>query len=221
VTAAAACRLLQGWAGWVCYNDDPPAGSAGRGGMTFGHCKGILAWSRDRLGWLVHSVPCWPAAFNDAAVSPLVSSGLRCGQSFLWLTMARTPELTREISGAPCRAGCSLWGSDCRGDTAAGARQRGGTQHITPMPAGIKVSAPAAPAFAPCCCVRRPGEDDECLHLCWAHHSRRGAASGLCARQVGRRQRRGPVGRGISGGRRQRCWVACLSPPPPCPLACR
>ena len=97
------CRRLlpKGWTGWVCYNDDPPAGSAGRGGMAFGHCKGILAWSRDRLGWLVHSVPCWPAAFSDAAVSPLVSSGIRCGQSFLWLTMARTPELTRDISGAP------------------------------------------------------------------------------------------------------------------------
>lgn len=88
-------RLLhQGWRGWVCYNDDPPEINAG---AKFGHCKGILAWSPTRLGWLVHSIPDWPQAFSDTTLSPLVPTSVKNGQSFVWVSLERTPELTKEI----------------------------------------------------------------------------------------------------------------------------
>ncbi|KAI3431407.1 hypothetical protein D9Q98_004460 [Chlorella vulgaris] len=89
--------LFQGWTGFICYNDEPPPGSSIHGGVTFGHCKGILAWSPTRLGWLVHSMPAWPALFSDTMLSEFVASGVRCGQSFTWLSLERTPQLTRSI----------------------------------------------------------------------------------------------------------------------------
>lgn len=92
-------RLLhQGWTGWIAYNDEPPA-SAGCSGTKFGHLKGILVWSRTRLAWLVHSVPLWPDALSETEVTALPPSGLRCGQSFLWLSFPRSEALTKHIRG--------------------------------------------------------------------------------------------------------------------------
>lgn len=89
---------LQGWTGWVCYNDETPEGSTASG-TKFGHCKGILAWRQDRIAWLVHSVPAWPEAMSNESLPPLVASGLRCGQSFLFLSLPRTGDLLRRICG--------------------------------------------------------------------------------------------------------------------------
>lgn len=87
----------------MAYNDEPPEGF-GLSGAKFGHCKGVLCWSKSRIGWLVHSVPAWPPALSNEALPPIVSSGLRCGQSFVWLSLPRSEELTRRICGA-LRAG--------------------------------------------------------------------------------------------------------------------
>lgn len=92
-------RRMQGWAGWVAYNDEPPA-SSDASGTKFGHCKGILAWRSDRIAWLVHSVPLWPDSLGEEALPPLVSSGLRCGQSFIVLSLPRSEALLRGICGA-------------------------------------------------------------------------------------------------------------------------
>ena len=48
---------------------------------------------------LVCAVPRWPAEFSDQQLSPIVDSGIRCGQSFGWITLPRTPELAHAISG--------------------------------------------------------------------------------------------------------------------------
>lgn len=58
----------------------------------------MLAWNKTRLGWLVHSTPGWPATLSNDALPPLIASGLKCGQSFLWLGLERSEELTRRIS---------------------------------------------------------------------------------------------------------------------------
>jgi hypothetical protein len=93
----------------VCYNDAPPANDCNAKTNTdFGHCKGILAWSKDRLGWLVHSVPLWPEKFSNEAVSPLVDSGIRCGQSFLWLEMEWTDSLAQRIMSRVAGAASSF-----------------------------------------------------------------------------------------------------------------
>lgn len=84
----------QGWRGWVCYNDAPPSF---RPGSRFGHCKGILAWRTDRLGWLVHSVPEWPEVLSDRGVTALPKSAVKNGQSFVWLSLPRSDALTKAI----------------------------------------------------------------------------------------------------------------------------
>ena len=69
--------------------------------VSFGHCKGLLCWSADRVGWLVHSVPGWPAALGEQQLTTLAGTrSAKKGQSFVWLCMARTPERLRAICGA-------------------------------------------------------------------------------------------------------------------------
>ena len=69
--------------------------------VSFGHCKGLLCWSADRVGWLVHSVPGWPAALGEQPLLTLAGAkGAKKGQSFVWLCMAMTPERLRAICGA-------------------------------------------------------------------------------------------------------------------------
>ena len=74
------------WTGWVCYNDELPEGSK----TAKGHCKGILAWNGTRIGWLIHSVPRFPKEFTGTSISPIDSSELIYGQSFLYVEQART-----------------------------------------------------------------------------------------------------------------------------------
>lgn len=85
----------QGWRGWVCYNDAAPPKSTYS--CLFGHCKGILAWKTDRLGWLVHSVPSWPRDITDVGVLALPKSAMKNGQSFVWLSLPRSDALTKAI----------------------------------------------------------------------------------------------------------------------------
>jgi hypothetical protein len=57
------------WTNWIVYNDDPPL-IFNKADSTFikppttaGHCKGVLAWNDMEIGWLIHSVPCFPDFF--------------------------------------------------------------------------------------------------------------------------------------------------------------
>ena len=69
------------WRGHILYNDEEPAG--GEAHSSGGHCKGIVVWNEDKLGWLVHSVPKWPCALGD----PIPHSELEYGQSFIWVLL--------------------------------------------------------------------------------------------------------------------------------------
>jgi len=46
------------WTGWYMYSDDPPTSPRF---APEGHCKGIVLWNDDVVGWMIHSVPRWPS----------------------------------------------------------------------------------------------------------------------------------------------------------------
>jgi hypothetical protein len=77
---------------WLLYNDETPARTFSAGG----HCKGVLTWDASTVGWLVHSVPKWPATLP---VAPLPLAECEYGQSFVWLTLpaARLPEVLGQL----------------------------------------------------------------------------------------------------------------------------
>lgn len=71
------------WTGHFVYNDEPAGEEPASGG---GHCKGVLVWSDDAAGWLIHSVPCWPA---QMPVDAIRVNETHFGQSFVWLKLER------------------------------------------------------------------------------------------------------------------------------------
>ena len=73
------------WTGYVCYNDESPLSNH----TTKGHCKGIITWNANRIGWLIHSVPRFPLTFNGNAISPIDVRELLYGQSFLYVEQSR------------------------------------------------------------------------------------------------------------------------------------
>ena len=73
------------WTGYVCYNDELPESHH----TTRGHCNGILTWNDKRIGWLIHSVPKFPRTFTGSTISPIDSSELLYGQSFLYVEQSR------------------------------------------------------------------------------------------------------------------------------------
>ena len=74
------------WTGWFLYNDEAPKELHEEVQLDGGHCKGILAWNDTTLGWMIHSVPKWPAVIGETI--PLIPPA-EClyGQSFAWLTL--------------------------------------------------------------------------------------------------------------------------------------
>lgn len=58
-----------------------------------------IAGRKDRIGWLIHSVPAWPEHMSNEALPPLVASGQRCGQSFLYLSLPRSGDMLRRVCG--------------------------------------------------------------------------------------------------------------------------
>jgi deoxyribonuclease-2 len=65
---------------WILYNDETPEHTVGTGA----HAKGIVAWNRTTLTWLIHSVPKFPSTFQNRTIAP---EQLEYGQSFLYVTM--------------------------------------------------------------------------------------------------------------------------------------
>lgn len=72
------------WTGWVLYNDEPPGEAERSGG---GHCKGIVAWTEEKVGWMIHSVPKWPDTFGTEQLPEIRPAECEYGQSFVWLTL--------------------------------------------------------------------------------------------------------------------------------------
>uniref|UniRef100_A0A6C0E0P0 Uncharacterized protein n=1 Tax=viral metagenome TaxID=1070528 RepID=A0A6C0E0P0_9ZZZZ len=78
------------WLGWLVYNDQTNHIKNERN--NYGHCKGIFSWNDTAIGWLVHSVPQFPAIFNDNIISEIDKSELIYGQSFIYLEIEKTQD---------------------------------------------------------------------------------------------------------------------------------
>jgi len=70
------------WTNIICYNDDQPLGKTF---STGGHCKGVVVWNDKEFGWLIHSVPKFPAV-NNNKLDFNIQSKCDYGQSFVWIT---------------------------------------------------------------------------------------------------------------------------------------
>lgn len=75
-----------GWRGFLAYNDEPPGMEPHSSG---GHCKGVVLWNKSRVGWLIHSMPCWPASFDGVTISDVHIKETIFAQSCIWLSLRR------------------------------------------------------------------------------------------------------------------------------------
>jgi len=86
-------RKGKSWTDWLIYNDEVEGSTH----TTAGHCKGILAWNKDRISWLVHSVPKFPATFDGDCISPIQENQLIYGQSFHYIEFAFNADTLLQI----------------------------------------------------------------------------------------------------------------------------
>ena len=143
----------QGWTSWALYNDNPPQrkSKASRSTDT-GHCKGVLVWNADHVGWLVHTVPLWPALSGESSPTSskfptsfeLVENAETYGQSFVWVKFKRKDVLNSKRNMLHYIAGVFIvWQSD---------------KVSCMIPTCCAVCSPSG--FDECCSIRfaRPGE---------------------------------------------------------------
>ena len=83
--------LAEDWDAWIMYNDEPPGQKAAG---SSGHCKGVIAWNAQKVGWLIHSVPLWPPAFTETIdkrelLENIPDDQVKFGQSFAWVELPR------------------------------------------------------------------------------------------------------------------------------------
>jgi deoxyribonuclease-2 len=71
------------WEGWAAYNDETSITTL----KSKGHCKGIVSWNLNKIGWLIHSVPNFPTELTHTSISPILPSELMYGQSFVYIEM--------------------------------------------------------------------------------------------------------------------------------------
>lgn len=83
------------WPNWVVYNDDIHKFSEKH--TSHGHCKGIITWNNDRIGWLCHSVPNFPREFKNNKISTIEMSELVYGQSFQYIEIPYTKDMHYNI----------------------------------------------------------------------------------------------------------------------------
>jgi len=81
------------WNGWAAYNDETDLTTK----KTKGHCKGIVSWNNNKIGWLIHSVPNFPTEITATSISPILPSELMYGQSFVYIEMNYTDQLLENI----------------------------------------------------------------------------------------------------------------------------
>lgn len=74
----------------IAYNDQPPNDIKPIFGSK-GHCKGVFMWNKNKIYWLIHSVPLWPiiSIRKDGSldISKIPDSQCEYGQSFIWITI--------------------------------------------------------------------------------------------------------------------------------------
>ena len=71
------------WLNWIVYNDQ--INKIGHTHTKKGHCKGILTWNNNKIGWLCHSTPNFPKYFDGNDISDIEKSELIFGQCFQYV----------------------------------------------------------------------------------------------------------------------------------------
>ena len=119
-----------------------------------GHTKGVLLWGGQRCGYLVHSVPKWPAAPPAGAscrqLSRIEQPQTERGQSFLWVELPRgaLQELLAQLRHMQARRGRGLRGraeAHSKGARVLGAHWAG----------SVRSRAPPSLLWPPCSICRR------------------------------------------------------------------
>ena len=87
--------LDSSWTGWIVYNDE--TAHIDIKGTTKGHCKGILAWNKEHISWLIHSVPNFPRLFTGNTISDIEKGEHIFGQSFCYTKLSYTDKLLHDI----------------------------------------------------------------------------------------------------------------------------
>jgi hypothetical protein len=96
------------WDGRMYYNDQLPDGVKEseflNGVVNDGHCKGVVVWNAERVGWLVHSIPKFPAipkfpgvVCATGALWNVPESGLTYGQSAVYVEFPRTRDTLDDV----------------------------------------------------------------------------------------------------------------------------
>ena len=87
---------VSNWPNWVIYNDDIIK-IVEKNTTSHGHCKGILTWNNERIGWMVHSLPNFPRNFRNRTISAVEHSELIYGQSFQYIEIPFTNTMLKDI----------------------------------------------------------------------------------------------------------------------------
>jgi hypothetical protein len=86
--------FLEKYEHWILYNDEPPHNETEEDdtkstpftpSSSHAHAKGVLAWNRDHICWLIHSTPKFPRKWNGGKFEPLAHAECVYGQSYFFI----------------------------------------------------------------------------------------------------------------------------------------
>jgi deoxyribonuclease-2 len=80
---------------WIVYNDQIE--KIGVQQTNKGHCKGIIAWNKDKISWLCHSTPNFPKYFDGCEISELEKGEHIYGQSYQYIEVHYSDNLLNSI----------------------------------------------------------------------------------------------------------------------------
>lgn len=82
------------WKHWICYNDEVENSKK----TSRGHCKGIVTWNHNKIGWLCHSVPKFPQNINsNGTVTPIGDGEKIYAQSFQYIEVEYSENTLQSI----------------------------------------------------------------------------------------------------------------------------
>jgi len=92
----------QTWDGYVYYNDQLPEDASEasflNGITNDGHCKGIVVWNTQAIGWLIHSIPRFPMPVKfDPTKTTVSENQLVYGQSAIYIEIPRMRDTLDDV----------------------------------------------------------------------------------------------------------------------------
>ena len=81
---------------FILYNDET-SGIKIESTHKKGHCKGILAWNKKKITWLIHSVPNFPREFTGDTISEIELGETIYGQSFCYIEHEYNEEFLKQL----------------------------------------------------------------------------------------------------------------------------